>query len=162
MDISWFGLVWFGLVMILFINCLASDILWCPFHIPLIIWEMSLVFAKQVIRELVSVITIVIEEFNLFIHVENFFWRNLEVSEFSFLRKSTTRKSLIDAFGIFRNTSCLLELRRVWYQATEITLRNLFSPGVASQAIILIVVTLVSLYPVLIFQFLLVLLSLVM
>ena len=37
------GLVWFGRG---FINCLASDLLLCPFHKELIIWEMSLVFCQ--------------------------------------------------------------------------------------------------------------------
>ena len=44
---------------------------------------------------------------------------------------------IIDTFVIFHNNTCLLELRRVWYQATkyEILLRNYahaFSPGVES------------------------------
>ena len=44
---------------------------------------------------------------------------------------------MINAFVIFHNNSCLLELQRVWYQATEyaILLRNYtyaFSPGVES------------------------------
>ena len=46
---------------------------------------------------------------------------------------------MIDAFGIFHNKSCLLELRWIWYQATEYAILLLLS-----QAIILIFVTLVS------------------
>ena len=42
-----FLVVWFGLVKV-FINCLASDLMRCPFHKELIIWEkMSLVSADN-------------------------------------------------------------------------------------------------------------------
>ena len=150
------GLVWFDHG---FVNCLASDLLLCPFHNELIIWEkMSFFFcffffgfvlfclfvcfcffAKQIIRDLQVVSScIVIDEFTLSIHLHlKLSWRNLEVSECSFLRKSTKRKSLIDAFGIFHDNIYLSELRRVWYQATEYTIlsRNYthaFSLGVES------------------------------
>ena len=49
-------------------------------------------------------------------------WRNLEVSEFDFSRKSIRESPWLDSFGIFHNNShnsCSLELRRVWYLATE-------------------------------------------
>ena len=53
--------------------------------------------------------------------------RNLEVSEFNFLRKSTKRKSLVIRtcdVPLFINNSCLLALRGVEYLNT-----HAFSPG---------------------------------
>ena len=59
----------------------------------------------------------------------------MDASEFIFFRKSTKVKSLIDELGIFHNNSCLLELRRGCYKATEnaILLRDdnhAFSPWI--------------------------------
>ena len=71
---------------------------------------MSLGFAKQIIRDLVSLCT-VIEEFTR----QERTWQNVEVSEFNFLGEVLDRRK----FRIFHNNSCLLEFRRVWYQATE-------------------------------------------
>ena len=64
----WFNLVWFGHG---FINCLASDLLFCPFHKKLRILEQkSCGFAKQIIRDLVSS-CFVLEQVNPSLHVEN-------------------------------------------------------------------------------------------
>ena len=71
---------------------------------------MSLAFAKQIIRDLV-LSYIVIEEFNLFKHVENLLdeiWKLVNlVSHVSRQRGSPW----LDVFGIFHNNSCLLEIR---------------------------------------------------
>ena len=64
-------LVWFGHG---FINCLASDLLLCHFHKELTIWEkMSLVFCQtdNPWFSFIMYMIFAIEEFNLFIHVEN-------------------------------------------------------------------------------------------
>ena len=71
------------------------------------------------------------------------------VSEFSFLRKSTERKSMVRSTtcGIFHKNSCLLQLRGVHgimrYCYVIILMR--FVLGL-SQRVILIIVTLISSY----------------
>ena len=59
---------WFGHGFL----CLAPNLLLSPFHKKLLIFEtMSLVFAEQIIHDLV-LSCIVIEEFNPFIHVRTY------------------------------------------------------------------------------------------
>ena len=143
MDFSWFGLVWCGLVWFgyCFINyCFASDLFLCQFHKELVIWKkVPLVFCQTHNPRFSFIMycywRVVLSVYKCWERT----WRNLDVSEFSFLRKSTKRTSLIDAFAIFITiASCLLELRRIWYRATTyaILLRNYthaFSPGVESR-----------------------------
>ena len=123
-----------------FINCLASDLLLCPFHKKLIRRRCHWFVAKQIILDLVLSCHFAIEQFLKSVYVcRELTWRNPEVSEFSFWRKSTKRKSLVRRIWNVHNNSCLLELRRdiyilYIYQATEyaILLRNythMFSPG---------------------------------
>ena len=124
---------WFGLAMVL--SIVWPRIYCCVLFVRNCLFERtcSWLFSKQIIRVFLSVYT-----------CRKLTWRNLEASEFSFLPKSTKKKSLIEAFLIFHNNSCLLELRMVLYQATEYaTLLRYNIPGL-SQVIILIVVTLVS------------------
>ena len=93
-----------------FINCLDSNLLLCPFHKKLIICEMSLVFAKQIVCDLVLSCIVIEELLKSVCTCRQLIWRNLEVCERSFLRKST-KSPWLDAFVIFHNNSCLLELR---------------------------------------------------
>ena len=76
------------------------------------IWEkVSLVFAKQIICDFV-LSCIVIKEFNLFLHVENLhvldeIWKLVNLVSYVSQQRGSPWS---DAFGIFHNNSCLLEL----------------------------------------------------
>ena len=79
-----FLLVRFGSVRHDLINCLASDLLLCPFHKKLIIWEMSLGFCQTGNLRL----SFIMYCYSTYLPV--YMWRELtsrnrEVSEFSFL-----------------------------------------------------------------------------
>ena len=89
-DFSRFGLVWFGMVTVLSIVC-SLTLLLCPFHKKKkknceFERRSPSVFVKRIIRDSVSSCIDTYRQLTC---------RNLEVSEFSFLRKSIKRKSLI-------------------------------------------------------------------
>ena len=113
MGFSWVLTTPTGLAMAL-INCLASDPLLCPFYKQLIICEKMalffvfvfvLFFAKQIIHDLV-LSCIVIEEFNTFIHVEDFLneiWKLVNIVSYLSQQRGSP---WIDAFEILHNNSC--------------------------------------------------------
>ena len=104
MGFSWFLTTPTDLTMVVFIRTLKI-VRRCPWC-----------FAKQIIRDLV-LSCIVIEEFNLFIHVENLLdkiWRFVNLVTYVSQQRGSP---CLDAFGIFYNNICLLELRGGMYLA---------------------------------------------
>ena len=131
--VVWFGLVRFYQLFGLGVFCFVLFI-----RIIMRIWEKkSLGFAKQIIRDLVPSCTVT--------HIDNLLdeiWKFS--SEFSFLGKSTKRKSLVIRICEFTLQLLFIRTWGVWYLDTHgLSLGPL--PG-SSQVVILIAVTLVSHY----------------
>ena len=88
----WFSLVW------------SLNLLLRPFHKKQRIWEKSFGFCQTDNLQC---------SFIVYCYTyRQLTCRNLEVSEFTFLRKSTKRKPWLSALTIFDNNSCLLELKK--------------------------------------------------
>ena len=97
-----FGLVWFWLAMVL-LSVWPQSLLLCPFHKKLRIWLKEFFDFCQADNQRFSCI--------MFCYT---YWQltceNLQVSEFSFLLKSTKKRLCLSTPEIFHNNSCLLEL----------------------------------------------------
>ena len=145
-DFSWFlTMHWFGHG---FINCMASNLLLCPFHKKQIICvKISLVFLPKIICVVLSCIAI--EQFNLSIHIKNFWdkiWKLVNLVSYITKRKSLIRniKNFPTTIVVYKNSEGYGIKPPSMQYCYVIILMHLVL--VLSQAVIHIVVTLVSHY----------------